>query len=67
MNGSGLITRRGFVGGALLADLAARRSRRALPGLAKARMDLRRSCPAGHLHFPPTTGRIRNSASSGGM
>ena len=67
MNGSGSITRRGFIGGALLAGSAARRSRRALPGLAKAQMDLRRSFPAGPLHFPPTTARIRNFASSGGM
>ena len=58
MNGKrSTITRRGFIGGALaLAGSAARRSRRALPGSARARMDLRRSCPAGRFAFPADHG-----------
>ena len=68
MNASGPITRRGFIGGA-----APRRTRRQglRAGLCRARRkpptDLRQSFPAGRLHFPPTTARIRSFASSGGM
>jgi hypothetical protein len=64
MNGSGTITRRGLIGGALLAGLG---GKALAQGYAKAPMDFRKWYPAGHSPFPPITDRTRNSASNGGM
>ncbi len=68
MSGSGLITRRGFIGGALLAGLGGKALAQGFAGLGESADGFApcrsRQAP---LHFPPITARIRNFASSGGM
>ena len=66
MSGSGLITRRGFIGGALLAGLGGKAFAQGFAGLGESADGFAPSFPAGHLHFPPITARIRRFASSGG-
>ena len=67
MNGSGPITRRGFIGGALLAGSGGKALAQGFAGLGESADGFAPVVPGRISHFPPTTGRIRNSASSGGM
>ena len=66
MSASGPITRRGFIGGALLAGLGGKTFAQGFAGLGETADGFAPSFPAGRLHFPPTTARIRRFASSGG-
>jgi hypothetical protein len=67
MNGSGLISRRGFIGGALLAGLGGNALAQGFAGLGESADGFVAVVPGRTFAFPATTGHIRNSASNGGM
>jgi hypothetical protein len=66
MNGSGLISRRSFASGLLIASLGSKALAQGFAGLGESASGYAAVIPAGHFHFPLIMARIRNSASSGG-